>query len=308
MCYTEAGHTLNTKTVDRWMDVQYCLEHIRSRFPDLAIQHVVPITEGWDSLVLEINGEWIFRFPRRPAVAAQHRKEIALLPALANLLPVHLPCFDYVAAEFVGYRKIEGAQLAGRHITSENKAGIAGQLADFLAALHRFPVEQAAELGLPYGSPVAWRQKYVGLQHRTTELLAAHLSAAEKQRLDHFWERHWQNERHFQFSPTLIHGDLTGDHVLYDPASGSITGIIDWGDAAIGDSALDFAGFVWDYGKRFAEAVAQTYTPETDSHFMERAGFYAHIVPLYIVEHGIVTENAADLARGIERVKRYLLR
>jgi len=281
------------------MDAQFCLKQIRGRFPDLNIQDAVPVTDGWDSLVLEINGEWIFRFPRRPDVVAQHRKEAALLPALANTLPVRVPHFEYIAPEFVGYRKIEGEQLAGRHITSENQGIVARQMADFLSALHQFPVERTIELGMPAGDQAAWRQKYVELQQRTNTLLAARLNAAEQQKLDQFWEQYLRDDRHFQFAPTLIHGDLTGDHILYNPERETIAGIIDWGDAMIGDPALDFAGFVWDYGNDFAALAAQMYTPEIDSNFIERAGFYARIVPIYTIEYGIEIGDKSHVENGV---------
>ena len=45
---------------------------------------------------------------------------------------------------------------------------------------------------------------------------------------------------------TLIHGDLGAEHVFVD--AGRITGIIDWGDAAIGDPALDHGHLLRDLG------------------------------------------------------------
>jgi hypothetical protein len=34
-------------------------------FPDLEVETVVAVDGGWDHDVLEVNGRWIFRFPRR---------------------------------------------------------------------------------------------------------------------------------------------------------------------------------------------------------------------------------------------------
>jgi aminoglycoside phosphotransferase (APT) family kinase protein len=45
---------------------------------------------------------------------------------------------------------------------------------------------------------------------------------------------------------TLIHGDLGAEHVFVD--AGRITGVIDWGDAAIGDPAVDHGRLMRDLG------------------------------------------------------------
>jgi aminoglycoside phosphotransferase (APT) family kinase protein len=44
----------------------------------------------------------------------------------------------------------------------------------------------------------------------------------------------------------LIHGDLGAEHVLVD--GDRITGVIDWGDAAIGDPAVDHGRLMRDLG------------------------------------------------------------
>src|SRR6266516_4075717 len=43
-----------------------------------------------------------------------------------------------------------------------------------------------------------------------------------------------------EYEPSLVHGDLGSEHVLC-AADGSVTGVIDWSDARIGDPALDYA-------------------------------------------------------------------
>ena len=44
----------------------------------------------------------------------------------------------------------------------------------------------------------------------------------------------------------LIHGDLGAEHVFVD--GDRISGVIDWGDAAIGDPALDHGRLLRDFG------------------------------------------------------------
>ncbi len=303
-----------TDQMGRRMEITRYLEMIGVHFPDLIVEHVTPITAGWDSFVLEVNGEIIFRFPRRPDVDTQLTREMALLPKLAGALPVQIPRFEFVASDagdnpglFVGYRKIAGIQLADQHIEGAQKSSMAWQLANCLRALHAFPVERAVELGTLAHDIDTWRNQYVDLRRRTDEWLAPHLIRAERRRLDRFWEAHLEDERLFRFTPALIHGDLGTEHILCEPERGALVGIIDWGDARIGDPALDFAGFLGDFGEAFTESVIRFYAPDDDGSILKRAGFYTRIAPLYEVEYGHISDEPSHMDRGLEGVRRNLL-
>ncbi len=68
------------------IDVGTSITLIQRNFPQVAVQTALPITRGWDSFVLEVNGELIFRFPMRDDVVAYLQKEIHLLPVLEQAL------------------------------------------------------------------------------------------------------------------------------------------------------------------------------------------------------------------------------
>lgn len=46
-----------------------------------------------------------------------------------------------------------------------------------------------------------------------------------------------------------------GEHILYDRADGAISGIIDWGDLALGDSDYDLLYLYQDYGADFVRRL-----------------------------------------------------
>jgi aminoglycoside phosphotransferase (APT) family kinase protein len=60
-----------------------------------------------------------------------------------------------------------------------------------------------------------------------------------------------------EYSPTLVHNDIKGEHILVDPQSGRITGILDWADAGIGNPAVDIAGLVLTVGNDLAKRIAR---------------------------------------------------
>jgi len=46
------------------MDPKQCLRSIQKAVSAFQIRSFRPICDGWDFFVLEVNGEWMFRFPR----------------------------------------------------------------------------------------------------------------------------------------------------------------------------------------------------------------------------------------------------
>lgn len=119
------------------------LAELRERLPGLTRERVVAIADGWDSEVHVVDGTWVVCVPRRPQVAAEVRAEIALLEKLAPTLPVAVPRAEAAGPPDEGwfaYRFIDGAPIG--------PGARAEDVAAFLTALHRFPVERAVELGL----------------------------------------------------------------------------------------------------------------------------------------------------------------
>jgi aminoglycoside phosphotransferase (APT) family kinase protein len=83
------------------------------------------------------------------------------------------------------------------------------------------------------------------------------------------------------------HNDLGIEHVLVDPAAFSVTGIIDWSDAAITDPAYDFGLIRRDLGPAAFEASLGAYRVPVDDGFRERAGFYARCMLLEDLAYGV---------------------
>jgi aminoglycoside phosphotransferase (APT) family kinase protein len=76
---------------------------------------------------------------------------------------------------------------------------------------------------------------------------------------------------------TLVfsHNDLGIEHVLVVPATGAITGVIDWSDAALTDPPRDFGLLYRDLGPAALTAALASYQASDIAALRERAAFYA---------------------------------
>jgi aminoglycoside 2''-phosphotransferase len=288
---------------------------IEACFPQVHVRSWVPIEEGWSSFILEVNGETIFRFPRRPDILPGLRREMALLPDLAPALSVAVPQYEYVWPgvedgagacrwPFVGYRKIAGLPLDAALLGSVPAQALAASLAAAVTELHCFPVARAAELGVPGGSAADWRREYRETYGWVQRLVCPLLEEAVLARMTALWEGFLEHEANFRFRPALVHRDLCGDHILCVPAAGRVNGIIDWEDAAIGDPAIDFVGVLWACGPEFTAQVLAAYRGPVDETFWSRVVFYRRIVPAYEIQFGLETGQPLHVAQGLADLRK----
>lgn len=287
------------------------LDLIQHNFPQVAIESAHPITRGWDSFVLDVNDDLIFRFPLRDDVIAYLEKEMGLLPVLEPVLATPIPHFDYIGHgddsypfTFVGYRKLVGTPLEDENIASEQLLHLAPALGTFLSELHSFPAARAIQAGVEDHTPEQWRERYqerfVDLQKRVFPLLDMELRTKSAR----LWEDFLDNRAIFAFQPVLIHCDLACEHIFCDPERGVLTGVIDWGDATIGDPALDFVGLHQRDGRAFTERVLADYQGKVDRAFWQRIDFYLCYGPFSELLFGAYSESENFIAKGIEGLRK----
>ena len=98
----------------------------------------------------------------------------------------------------------------------------------------------------------------------------------------------------------VIHTDVGPDHLLFDPTTGTLLGVIDWTDGSIGDAAGDFVGLVTWRGWRFAEEVLALYPRRVDGEFRSRLRYMAQW--LSVLRLAFAPEQGRDLEKEIAGV------
>jgi aminoglycoside phosphotransferase (APT) family kinase protein len=216
---------------------------ITTQFPGVPCRSIELIGEGWDNTAYLVDGEWVFRFPRRTQAAPLMDTECRILPLLAPRIPVQMPHPVYVGEpedgfpwRFAGYRKLEGKMACRAQLSDEQRIAIAPSLGKMLRALHGVKALDAAAWG---ARPDALaRLDFNRRLPRILEILsrvASHVPRPEEiERL----VREAAAATYHATLETLSHGDLYCRHLLVDE-NAKLSGVIDWGDVHLGDPAAD---------------------------------------------------------------------
>ena len=264
----------------------------------LAFRLITPINEGWDSDVFDIDGRWIFRFPRRPSVVAALERECRVLPKLVAAMPFDVPDPRFVGElegqQFMGYRRLPGqAYLRGDNVVS---------VAEGIKAMHAFPVDRAAVLLGDLPTMDAWVQSYVELrdyaEKEVAPLVDGETAAAMVGAFEEFLATDWS-----VVTPTFVHRDLGAEHILIDRDTRELSGIIDFGDMAIGDPTIDFVGLRISAGIRLTDTAINAYGGEIDE---GRMRFYVQVGAVHAVAYGLLIEDEELVADAVASLARRL--
>jgi aminoglycoside 2''-phosphotransferase len=140
----------------------------------------------------------------------------------------------------------------------------------------------------------AWQQMYDRLQTEVFGSMRPDARDAVARRFEAFLTE----PSHFAYQPVLRHGDFGGSNILYDPMTGEISGVIDFGFAGLGDPAVDLAALSW-YGETFLYQVFSVYPELAAPSVQERARFYRGTHALQQALWALETGDEAEFADGI---------
>lgn len=290
---------MTSRSRDRVADVRSV---VVAHMPDYQVDSVVRLGEGLDNLAYEVNGELIVRFSKEPDLALRTAlldHEVRVLAAVAEVSPLPVPEPRFTVAEqgCLAYFKLPGAPLLDMplHQRSAHGTSIAATLGELLTALHAVPIDRMADLVETDGQPLAeWRSE--ATENYVT--VAGQVPAAHRRPVEAFLNA---PPPHDGCTPTFSHNDLGIEHVLIDPVDWTVTGIIDWSDAAAVDPAYDFGLLYRDLGPAATRAAIRTYRIDANNvaALSERAVFYARCSVFEDLAYGIETEQGKYVDKSL---------
>jgi aminoglycoside phosphotransferase (APT) family kinase protein len=263
--------------------------------PGHDVRSVRALGEGLDNAAYEVNGELILRKSKEadPALRAEAtRREAALLAAVAGIstFPVPEPIFADAEAGFLAYRKLPGVPLIDHPLAEPARLALC--LGGFLGSLHRAPLEKFEHLVERDAYPLtAWLED----AERDYLEISGHLPAAARRQVEDFLGRTPPAGPRVE---AFCHNDLGAEHLLVDASTGTVTGIIDWTDAAITDPARDLALVYRDLGPEICRIALAHYEGPFDGSDRERAIFYARCKLIEDLAHGLETPGAERYAEA----------
>ena len=266
---------------------------VAAHLPGYAVGTVRRLGAGQENVAYVVNDELVVRLANDPSAVS---READLLAAVAEFSPLPVPAPMFVDADggCLAYRKLPGVPMLDLPPSARASlaASVAAQLGGFLAALHATPPARMASLVERDDQPLPdWLIDAAAdyhaiaqrIPHQGRGPIEAFLAAAPPQP-----------------APTLVfsHNDLGIEHILLDAATGDVSGVIDWSDAAITDGAYDLGLILRDLGPIALDAALAAYGP-ADALFRERAVFYARCAMLEDLRYGVEAERPAYVDKSL---------
>jgi aminoglycoside phosphotransferase (APT) family kinase protein len=233
---------------DRPLDASIALAAVREQLPAVGCCRAEPLGTGWGADVFLLDYHLVARFPRTAEGAGWIDFEQAVLGLVTSSLSASFSVPTVVGRGKAGahfpYDFLVCAFVPGvtaGGVAAPHSEELAADVGRALTRIHTVPLDDARDAGV---REVVWDDSgYAGPLR-------------------------------------FLHGDFRDGNLIVDPASGRLVGVIDWGNAAVGDPALDFMTLVLWRGWEFMQRALGAYELPTDDQFLDRVRYHAQIQAL----------------------------
>jgi aminoglycoside phosphotransferase (APT) family kinase protein len=216
-------------------------------WPDVDVRDLRPLGGGQENVTYEANGELVVRVARKPDPEVS-RREAEILAAVRAVTEIAVPEPILVEPEagLMVYRRLPGAPLAG--LAQPRRVG-RGAVAALLGFMR--DIRDIGTTHVDVQPPEEWLDEARALY----ESVAAHVPAKHRGAIEGFLGETPPRAH----DPVFCHNDLGTEHVLVDPDTREVTGIIDWTDAAMADPAYDLGLLYRDLGPQVEPSDAAVF-------------------------------------------------
>ncbi|WP_306233705.1 phosphotransferase [Agrococcus beijingensis] len=179
---------------------------------------------------------------------------------------------------------------------SPARPGLPASVGEAIAAIHELPTSVAADAGLPTATAGSLRRSLLDSFDRAAT--TGHVPAPLLER----WELALNDDRLWQFKPTLVHGDLQAQAFRVEGAK--VAGIDGWHALSVGDPARDLAFLLGSSEFGSVDRAFQAHAAARgigDRHVRQRAMLHAELDIARWLLHGVDKGDAmiVDDAKGM---------
>ncbi len=265
---------------------------------------VRPLGRGLDHVALLVGGDTVVRValerdPVERGLAV--RREAALLQAVwaavAGVLPLAVPVPSHVdpVQGVMAHPLLPGTPLGDADAATRARVAAAtgALLGRLMSALADLTPRVGEIVDVDHDPPSAWLADARAVHPRIEDAIPKAHRAAVCAFLDAPAPRA-ARRAHL----VLCHDDLGAEHVLVDGA-GTVTGVIDWSDAAVADPAGDLGRILRDLGPAALDAALAALAPPEPGPTRTRVAFRARCGALEDMAYGLDADRPAYVARSV---------
>jgi len=277
---------------------QRYLSVIRKHYPKIKQTDLQVFADGWDHVVIVAKNTQAFRFPRSQAYTKRLPIEISFLQQLLPISPINIPRLTphqdpQFSLTYATYPFIQGVKFNKDiqvKFSPPQKNHLAHQLGQFITALHSFSVPKAKKIGLETIRANYWPNRLKKIQATIFPLV----SIKEQQWITNLFNDFFTVLDQVKVKFVVSHSDIAPEHIIVDPKTYRLAGLIDFGDISIGDPAYDFQ-FERAFGSEFLQQVYTAYKLPKDKTFDTRRKFYESSQPVRNLENSINRQDQSPI-------------
>jgi aminoglycoside 2''-phosphotransferase len=251
-------------------------QDLASAYPELEVETIEFTGEGDFARAYAVNDELMVLFALNPEGSVLLAREANLLPHLVKQTDISIPDISRSGRygdegyTFICYPKISGIPLSAERFfdsTPNDQHRFAETISQFLQQLHSFNIEKARRAGIEERD---YRKENYRYLEKSRRLIYPLVDRVVRDYIEKIFEENAEPD----FSPVLMHDDLSAEHILFDPERREITGIIDFSDMIIGDGIEDLMYLYDDFGLDFMGIFLKYYHDGNHRSLLERLHFY----------------------------------
>jgi aminoglycoside 2''-phosphotransferase len=230
-----------------------------------------------------VNDNHVFRFAKHAAASTAMQREQCLLPIIERYVSVSVPCPTITGIctdtgeTMMGYPYLAGEPLEDEVVTnlpSTAQTSLIAQMVAFTRSVHEIPLDDVQPCGLRHLEPLLHLTRVMA---EGREQVAPRLPNRIWDYYESLFADYATDPALHTYTPALLHGDLSPDHFLGDVKAGVLTGVIDFGDACIGDPAWDLIYICEDYDVAIFQTFIAQYDPVNTLLLERKVRLYQHL-------------------------------
>lgn len=268
------------------------LERISAVYPNISFDHLEFNQDGMVNDVIIINQELVCRFVKQNWGQKILARETKTLEIVRRYVDIQVPELEHLDENFITYRYITGQPLSRNtllKLSSTAQERVIARLALFHNQLHSIPIDCLHEANLSASDTNRTSEDWLQLYEQVQENLFPYLWQHQKTWIHELFSPIVSGELDLNYTPVLIHGDLAPYHILFEPLSESIAGVIDFGTSGIGDPACDLAVLISNYGESIVKCMKSNYPLSLD--VIDRARFWSGTIELQWANYAVKNQD-----------------